>query len=331
MDISEALFAVQITDGYSFGKMVGIIKSETEQMSMVFSPETIEISFLNSSKCAVHKIVLLTQELTQYRYNIRDSDGKLLPQYPVAVDTNELFNTTKGIGRRDAIRMYLVEGDTKIHIQPLKTSMKDPGRVGALFVKILSMEHTRYDIPNYQKDPNVRVQAKDFADLCGQANTLKCTSLEIVGGSNSVVFKGILPNNQVASLQRFVSQTVIAGTRIGASGIVSASSSVPSSTAPNSAAASSGNSDIDHLVGNMRLDSLTSLHPTGVTLNVVRSEDLMTVRVPIATVKALSKIHNISQTGTLLRFYFAENMPTKIESPIGTYGSYVICLRNIRV
>ena len=62
----------------------------------------------------------------------------------------------------------------------------------------------------------------------------------------------------------------------------------------------------------------------------MKTEDLMTVKVPIGTVKALSKIHNISPPGTQLRFYFSEGKPTKLESPIGTYGTYTICLRNAR-
>jgi len=312
MDRSSLMFLVHITDGYSFGKMIGIVKSETEHVTMVFSPETIEISFINGSKCAVHKIVLYTQELAQYSYNIRGDDGELLPEYPIAVDANELFNTTKGIGRRDAIRLYWLAGDNKINIQPIKNSTKDPGRGGALFVKILSMEHTRYDIPTYNKEPNVRVSAKDFADICGQASTLKCAALEMVGQANGVIFNGILPNNTIASTQKFMSQTAVNNP--------SNQVATPSVNIPN----------MEEMLSGLKLDNLASLQPTGLTLNIIKKEDALTVRVAIATVKALSKIHNISQTGTLLRFFFAEGLPTKIESPISTYGLYTCCLRNVK-
>lgn len=301
---------MHIMDGYSFRNTIGIIKSETDYATMVVSEKSIEISFLNRSKCAVHRIVLYPQEFTMYRYNIRDQEGNLLKEYPIAFETNEMFNTTKGIGRRDGIRLYWLAGDNKINVQPIKMSTKDPGRAGALFVKILTMEHIRYETGSYNSEPNVRVQAKDFADLCSQANTLRCTSLEIVGHNSGVTFKGILANQTMASINRFVSQTEV----------------------PKTAKAASNMEEIDNVLDNLRISDTHLAAPmtTGLSLNVVKSEDLMTVKVPIGTVKALSKIHNISPPGTLLRFYFAEGKPTKVESPIGIYGLYTICLRNGR-
>lgn len=99
---------------------------------------------------------------------------------------------------------------------------------------------------------------------------------------------------------------------------------------PRTLAAASNMEEIDSIIGNLRISELPMATSTGLSLNIMKSEDLMTVKVPISTVKALSKIHNISPAGTLLRFYFAESKPTKLESPIGTYGVYTICLRNGR-
>jgi hypothetical protein len=311
MNSSQTLFLMHIMDGYSFRNMIGIIKSETEFATMVVSERNIEISFLNTARCAVHKITLHPQEFTAYCYNIRDQEGNLFPEYPITFETNEMFNTTKGIGRRDGIRLYWLLDDTKINVQPFKMSTKDPGRAGALFVKIQNMEHVRYETAGaYSLDPNVRVQAKDFADLCSQASTMKCASLEIIGHRNGVTFKGFFSSQVMAFINKFVSQTEV----------------------PRNGAAPISNIDeIDNLLDNLRISDCHPAAPVGLSLNIVKSEDLMTVKVPIATVKALSKIHNISPAGTLLRFHFAEGRPTKLESPIGTYGLYVICLRNGRV
>lgn len=338
MDLSHTLFLVHIMDGYSFRNTIGIIKSETDYATMVLSPKSIEISFINTSKCAIHKIILNTPELTMYRYNIRDTEGTILPEYPIAFETNEMFNTTKGIGRRDGIRLYWLAGDNKINVQPIKTSTKDPGRAGALFVNILNMEYTRYDVSgSYGNEPNVRVQAKDFADLCSQANTLKCSTLEIVGHNSAVTFKGILPNNTMASINRFVSQTEVPKTIATPSNMDEIDNIIDHLHITDTPV--SNNSEGGTAFGKRGIASSTGDDPvifgrfntsSGLSLNVMKSEDLMTVRVPIATVKALSKIHNISPAGTLLRFYFAEGKPTKVESPIGTYGAYTICLRNGR-
>ena len=309
MDASQTLFLMYITDGYSFRNTIGIIKSETEYATMLVSPRSIEISFMNSSKCAVHKIDLRPPEFAMYVYNIRDGEGNLMPEYPITFETSEMFNTTKSIGRRDGIRLYWMKDDNKVNVQPIKMSTKDPGRAGASFVKIHNMEYFRYDTGVYNPDPNVRVSAKDFADICSQANTLKCTSLDIVGQSNAVTFQGRLANNTVASVNRFVSQTDV----------------------PKMVRMVANMDVIDNMLGNLRVTENPAPQPaTGLSLNIIKSEDFMTVRVPISTVKALSKIHNISANGTLLRFYFGENKPTKLESPIGTYGSYTICIRNPR-
>ena len=310
MDSPQPLFLMHIMDGYSFRNTIAIIKSETDYATMVVSEKLIEISFMNASKGAVHKIVLYPQEFTMYRYNMRDQDGKLMSEYPIGFETNEMFNTTKGIGRRDGIRLYWLAGDNKINVQPIKMSTKDPGRAGALFVKILTMEHTRYDTGSYNHEPNVRVQAKDFADLCSQAGLLKCTNVEIVGHPTGVTFKGMLPNQTMASINRFSSQIETPKTPTSASNI----------------------DEIDDLIDNLRVSDthVASPNTNCLSLNIIKSEDLMTVKVPIATVKALSKIHSISPPGTLLRFFFAEGKPTKIESPIGTYGLYTFCLRNVR-
>lgn len=309
MDASQTLFIMHIMDGYSFRNTLGIIKSETDYATMLLSPETIEISFISSSKCAVHKIVFFTKELTMYKYNIRDEQGNLYPQYPIAFETNEMFNTAKGIGRRDGIRLYWLSDDTKINVQPIKTSTKDPGRAGALFVNIHNMEYKCYTAPDsYSSEPNVRVQAKDFADICSQANTLKCSSLEIIGHNSAVTFKGIMPSNTLAFVNRFTSQVDVPRSQI-----------VPTNM-----------DEIGTLIDCLRVSNISAPMPTGLSLNIIKSEDLLTIKVPIGTVKALSKIHNISPSGTLIRLFFASGKPTKIESPIGTYGVYVICLRNGR-
>lgn len=307
MDTEQPLFMFQIMDGYSFRNTMGIIKSEIEEATMIVSAQSVEISFLNSSRCGVHNITLHPQEFTIYRYNIRDEEGNLLPEYPIGFKTSEMFNTTKGIGKRDGIRLYWLLGDNKINVQPIKTSTKDPGRAAALFVKILPLEHKRYGTFTDKTEPNVKVQAKDFADLCSQAGTSKCSCLQIIGYPNGVEFKGILPNQAEAFISRFISQTQIINPK-----------------APEKLA---NIDEIDSILKNFTF--LENQSGPKLSLNIVQNEDFMAVKVPIATTKALSKIHNISSTGTMLKFFFVEGKPTRLESPIGTYGTYVISLRNI--
>ena len=309
---SQPLFLMHIMDGYSFRNMIAVIKSETDNVSMVLSDRLIEFSFVNGGKSAIHKIFLQPQDFVMYKYNIRDAQGELIPEYPIAFETSQMFNTTKNIGRKDSIRLYQLQDDNKIYVQPIKTNIKDPGRAGALFVKIISMEYVRYDIGAWAEDPNVRVQAKDFAEICTQANTMKCTWLELIGQDTAVTLRGILPNQSVAFVNRFVSQT----------------QTVQSST---SITPADNISEIDDILKNLRSGGSSNSAPTtitGLSLRIISSDDMKTIRVPISTVKALSKIHNIGPTGSLIRFYFNKGnvSNTKLECPIGNYGKYTICL-----
>lgn len=309
MDKSQTVFLMHIMDGYSFRNAISIIKSEINYASMIVSEKLIEISFANSEKRAIHKFSFFPQEFSVYHYNIRDDFGELMKEYPIGFDTNEFYNTTKGIGRRDGIRIYWLQGENSFNVQPIKTSIKDPGRAGALFVKILNIEHVRYDTTPYNKEPNVRVQAKDFSDICTQAITSKCISLDIIGHESAVSFKGLRANQSQASFNRFTSQT----------------------SAPKIAPLASNISEIDNMIENLN-STIENYHISespsmGLNLNIIQSEDLMTVKLLVPTMKALSKIHNISPPGTQLKFTFEERKPTKIESPIGTYGLYVVCLR----
>jgi hypothetical protein len=306
-------FMVYIMDGYAFRNSIGIVKAETDRATMILSPSSIEISFINTTKKASYKIQFDASDLTRYDYNIRDEDGNLYEEYAIAFETEEFFNTTKGIGRRDGIHLYWITGDNRITVHPVKASTKDPGRSSALFVKILNIEHQRVEIPvGYNSEPNIKVQSKDFADICTRASTLKCVFLDIVGEYHRVTFKAILPNNTPAAVEHINSR-------------VNVSSSSSSSRLTNL-------DEVDRLIDNLKTkDQFTNnseIINNGISLNIMKREDLMTVRTPISTVKALSKIHNISPPGSFLSFYFAENKPIKIISKIGTYGTCTICLRN---
>jgi hypothetical protein len=139
-----------IYDGYSLRNTLGIIKAETEVASMILSKDAIEISFHNRQKTTLHSIRLNTAEFTSYDYNAVDTEtGQLMKEFPIAFETKELFNTTKGIGRRDSIRIYLLQGNSKLNIQQIKAGAKDPGKSGALFVNILTTEHRRFYVVNY--------------------------------------------------------------------------------------------------------------------------------------------------------------------------------------
>lgn len=305
MGDSNVLFMMNIIDGYSFRNVMSIVNSETDRVHMVVSPEKIEMSFMNRARCATHSVIIDAREI-QVDYNIYDEDGDLYEQYPIAFDTRQMLNATKGIGKRDGLMIYWMNEQPNLCVQHVKSGSRDPGKAGANFVPIINHEYINYEIPDgYPEEPNVRVIAKDFSEQCTQCSSMKCISMQIVGKATSMVTRSLLSNNQQAGVMTW---------------------GKPAPRVNNGKKPLASN--IDDFLKNINSNDISAEQVPSVRLVVKPLDELANMKVPISTVKSISKIHNISPPGTLLRFYFANNRPIKIESAIGGYGKYIICLRD---
>ena len=284
--IHKTLFSCTITDAFSLKNTIGMLKNETEEITLVVSKTHMNITFINKGQYAIHDLSIITEELSDYSYDILGHD-----EYPITVNTNELCNTTKTIGRKDSVKIYWLENYEKLCIQPIKSS-KETGRSSASFINIINKTYTPIMLNNEDAMtvPSIKIQNRDFTDICQQANILKCNYLEISGNSSYIIFKGILPDETYGMMSRHTSQ--------------------------------------NNKKPNTNEDKICSGQ---LELNIVnKSEDVMKVKVPITTIKTLVKLHTISPSGTLLKFSFANDKPVKIESKIGSYGIYKIYLRDYK-
>ena len=285
--IHKTLFTANITDGYSLKNTIGMLKNEIDEITLIVSKTKMTITFVNRGQYAIHDLVINAEELSDYSYDILNHE-----EYPITVNTTELFNTTKAIGRKDSLKIYWLEGYEKLSIQPIKSS-KETGRSSASFINIINKKHNKIEMSNEYAttEPSIKIQNRDFTDICQQASVLKCNFLEISGCSSYVLFKGILPDETYGMMSRHTSQ--------------------------NNKGKSVNNEEREKSTGQLEL-------------NVVKTEDVMKVKIPISTIKTLSKLHTISPSGTLLKFSFANDKPVKIESKIGSYGIYKIYLRDYK-
>jgi hypothetical protein len=303
---SSTHFIMQLSEAYSFRNLIAIIKSENDggDVSMVLSPNQITFSFLNKTQCAIYDIVLNTKEFT-YQYNIVDTNGNLQSEYSIGFESNAMSNNLKNVGKRDGLRIYWLKDDNKLNIQPIKSAAKATGRTGAIFVPIKQVERVNHASTGiYSINANARLEAKIFADICASANTNKCVSVEIVGKEAGMTIMGFTSNNTMAFVENFQMQ-------------FKPSKSELTHVIP---------SNLDEILSGIRNLSIDN-RANGLKLNIITAEQLMTIRIPIKTIKALSKIHNISAPGANLQFYFSPGNPHKIESQIGNYGSLSMYLR----
>lgn len=306
MEEPEPLFMIHILDGYSFRNLMGIIKHEINQASMILSEKSIEISFISSNGHSGHNILLFPYDCAKWSYNLRDEYGELYEEFPIAFDTTQFFNTTKSIGKRDGIRIYLLPGDDKLSVQLLKVSTKNPGSAEIFMIKILNIEHSRYTPPVYTTEPNIRVLAKDFTEMCGCVIDQRCETLDAEADNNAIIFKGIQANRNVAYIKRYEGQN-------------------NQCSQQESVQLASNINDISNMLRNMSTDEKKPTNRPKLRLNVV-SNNNVSVKIPIVTIKSISKIHNISNNNTLLKFYVEKGKPLKISSSISGYGLYEITL-----
>lgn len=305
--MEDYLFKWHIVDGYSFRNMLNIIKYEINQATMILSTNLIEISFMNNTKCAVHKIFMNPRESPEWIYNCKDDENHLMEEYPIGFDTEGAFNTVKNIGKNDGIRLFMLPGDNTVMVQPLKAAAKDPGQIKILRFSVLQTEYSRYSVPKYSDEPNIKIFSKSFTDMCSEAVNEKCEVIEIEGKGGLMTFRGYNGNKKEMYTNRF---------------------GEPYASNNNHTTLASNMSEVDNLIAKLNLGENSNTNSSSANLKLkVVDNNAMNIKIPIVTIKSLTRIDNISPKGSLLKFYFETNQPIKMETAISTYGTYEIYLR----
>lgn len=276
----KTVFLIHIEDGYSFRNLISMYKSQTTTLTMSITKDLIDIRFIGSGGCILNVSKMKTSEITKFTWSGYNQFGEQTDKIFVSFNTVEMFNAAKSLGKKDAILMYMTLNSDLLNIQPIKSRTKDPNNSGVFFIKTIELEEqcipTNDDV--YPERPNVKVQSKDFHDLCGQTATSKCSSLEMICCAEKVIFHGKKPNGSLAFYY-----------------VVSSSNS--------------DNDGVDNSNGDIGIDD---------------DEIITHISLPISVVKAISKIHSISPTGSHVKFYFSRNYPVKLETIIGVYGVFSI-------
>ena len=309
--MEEAALTMQFVDGHSFKSALAIAKVEAEEASMMLTPTHIEIFFMNSDSSANHRMTIEGRKIGTYIYNFRDEAGELKPYVAIGFKTVDLFNTLRGLARVDSLRIDLHDG--RLAVQIIK-AVKDSDRSNIMFVSLVNREHNGYIDLNdgYSKDCSVSLVSQDFSDVCTQAGTQKCKYLEIAPSTDGIVFRGITPSESVAFISPKKSSRAVNLSQPNADSKKLSEFLAQLKTGPN---------------GATPVVAPTPIMTPAPQLLVATNEELMTIRLLVATAKALTKIKDVGSKSALLEIYFARAKPVKIVSPLGHFGSYIISLR----
>lgn len=303
---SPLLFA-EFSDGYSFRNLIEYLKNTNIAGNFIFTPERITYSRSDANNTILNEIVILKSNLTYYVYNAPSTE------VIIGVTISNLRKITKPIGKKDSIRLYMLQGDPLLYIQIVSINTKALSRNNANFVRPQGgIDHLLYDVGDYTRsdeNPNCTIPIMDFCRMCTAMNSISCTFVTIRGLPRGAIFEAMTDGSISGRIDKF--------------GIIDNPPPPPS--------ISSDLSNIDSVVSN--LQSATIKMPTVKTPRLViqTAADLAEtcIKVKIATIKALSKINNLSTPTGIIKLYMEPDRPLKLVCNIGNYGRLVIYLRDI--
>jgi len=302
MSSDPPIVLAHFTEAYTFRSTAELLRNVCTVANFIFSPDKIKVAKSGSDNSALTIWEINTNELTKYEYNAYDDDGQQLKEFSAGFNTSELNNKTKIIGKKDGMFLYITPGSNQFTVQIISGKT----RPNANYVPIIEEPVQEYEIPEYirkESDPNIRIPATDFAKMCSNMVSTKCTMVKFIGYPNGVKCIGLLSSQQTGRVDHF-------GT----------CSYVDTQTKGN----------LDELFQSLSFDNINvESKPSGIKIVLKSQEDLNSITVKTAPlIKAMSRFNNLSVSG-VVKLYIQEKKPLKIHINIGTYGGLTIFLRDM--
>ena len=294
MDNRQLMILLRVIDGNALKQMFAILKAAVDKATIMFAKDYIEISALSTSKQVAYNFMINGGEVETYSFN---RGNEVLA---FSFETSKMYSATRRVGRKDGITIEMYSGDSKLSVKKSPDD-KSAGRAAEAFVDIAPTEAVRFSSDEeYDDHPNIKIKTKEFSGVCSSANATKCPFVIFKSLQYGIIFQGLTAENNTALYELF------SDTETAPKGYID-----------------DIRSTLDRLsLNNSEIPEDSDSYISGDSLEIAN------VKVPLADIKALGKINNISSTTSMIKFYFAESAPVKIFSPFSNYGTCVIFVRN---
>lgn len=288
------IIVATFTDGYSARNVLGFFRQACTRANIIFEPDQITIKEADATFTILADCRIDTDDLTEYQYNAYDNNGEFIPAVACGFETLEMQKATKMVGKKDTIKLYTKrEENPKLYIQVIHAGSKSDNNLGLRIVNILDVEVTEYHDLNYKrKNPNSRAASTEFAKICADFSSLKCTYTNVIGFTEGIMFQGI-ESGTVKSVETYGK---IPDRRMIASSI--------------------GHEMSRHSEGSQKPK-----------LKITQPGEVCRIRINSKTIRAMTKFNNLSPTG-VIKFFMEEDMPLKIVSSIGCYGKLTLYIKD---
>lgn len=315
MDSNTTLFHAYFNHGYALRSLIQVLVQEKGVVLMLLKPDQIELhstsimkSGDNSYYRSIYLCTLNADEIMDYYYNIRGKDQELVPCYPIHINIDDLHKHTKDLNKSAGIKLTwsststgvinltIVNGAMLTDTPPLQLNLTQTAQI--------------MTGDNYDSSPNVKVIFQEFRtwlDAVGK----HCVEMRIVGKKKSVTISLLDSNRNVISSKTFGSA-------------IAHSSPVHSAPFDLSQLASSSN-------GN---DNSVLLSPAQSTSTMpmfafVDPDEVAAINIPktLGIFTALMKL--TADKHSILRFYFKEGQPIRIDVASGNFGILSLKVFNV--
>jgi hypothetical protein len=185
----DITWLAMISDAFSFRHAFTIIKYKLTFVTMLITPEILEISFKCDNDKSFHRILISTEELEKYYYNIRDENNQLKGQHFIAFHTETFYNAIRSFTKRDSFKMFFKKSEEYLYLQPIKNSSKEKSENNTIMIKLCVPDNIIYEDMEFPPENKLKILSKKFSDICSQTNSQKCTQLKIVTKDDKIIFK----------------------------------------------------------------------------------------------------------------------------------------------
>lgn len=179
-----------------------MLRAETQWGTIKLTPTTISITETNQTKTTLIN-VLINVDKIEYKYNVYDDDGNLLPYFLMGFSTPDLVKALKPVKRRDGVDIYMCPGDSRIFVQP-RAFTRNSRRTCLGIVNSELRDYAEYEFPTYTiSRPTVRVQPLELSGTCTQAASSRCLFIDIIGYSEGIDICHLSPQRQIIHYETF--------------------------------------------------------------------------------------------------------------------------------
>lgn len=307
---NRPIIYVEFSDGYSIRNLIEYLKSTNVHGNFVFTEDGISYSQPDADNTILNEISIPRCNLPMYIYNSTE------PYLAIGVTISNLRKITKSIGKKDTVQMYILPNNPMLCIRIISVNTKALNRGNMNYLKPQSLDLVFYDLKDaYSRsddNPNCSIPIMDFCRMCAAMYSIQCSYVTVRGFPRGAIFEGMIEGGITGRIDKF--------------GICEPLKDKSPSQDPIS---SPDFSSLSSLLDNISLDKIKLPSTNKIPKLVVQSsEEEVRIRISMSTIKALSKINNLSTSSGIVKLYMEPDRPLKLVCNIGMYGKLTIYLRD---